>query len=317
MRSLGFAGILAAVATIWGHQAPAFAKDLHQSISDDGRLEAFASPNGRATFAPNYAGTGRRSKATIANAAEMAAIRAARPAELEGYPEAVIGPDGRTKITNTTTYPARATALVTFQETSGGGTFICTGWFISVDTVATAGHCVHSGQSGTPFFVRTSYRIYPGRNGAVLPYGSCRARRLYSVTGWTSGSGENYDYAAIKLDCTTGNTVGWYGFYWTSSSLTGTTTTVQGYPGDKGGTTQWTHSDRVRVTQTRRVFYQNDTAGGESGSAVWTNRSSTCNPCSLAIHTTGNEQIGGVRYNGGTRIIQAVFNNLVNWKNAP
>ncbi|MCI0735051.1 MAG: hypothetical protein L0Y50_02055 [Beijerinckiaceae bacterium] len=73
----------------------------------------------------------------------------------------------------------------------------------------------------------------------------------------------------------------------------------------------------MRVSQVRRVFYQNDTIGGQSGAPVYYNRTG-CGICSMAVHAYGT-------YNGppfstnnhGTRITQSVFNNLQAWKNAP
>lgn len=226
--------------------------------------------------------------------------------------ESIIGADQRVRINPTTTYPARATVLITF---SAGR---CTGWLINANTVATAGHCVGPG-SGGQFYPVSSYLIFPGRNGSASPYGSCTAKRLYSVTGWLNQGKDDYDYGAIKLNCNVGNTTGWYGYFWQSASLLNLPTIINGYPGDKP-LTQWQSTDRVRVNQTRRTFYQNDTVGGMSGAPVWYNRSGAgCSGvCAMAIHAYGV-------YNGppfstnnhGTRITQQVFNNLTAWRNAP
>jgi glutamyl endopeptidase len=84
--------------------------------------------------------------------------------------KSIIGVDSRSLVSATTTFPWRAIALVTFD----GGR--CTGWFISKDTVVTAGHCVHTG--GTAGKWQTNVRVYPGRNGTASPYGVCTAKRL-------------------------------------------------------------------------------------------------------------------------------------------
>ncbi len=219
----------------------------------------------------------------------------------------IIGPDGRTRVNPTTSYPWRAIGLVTF---SGGS---CTGWLISKNTVVTAGHCVHSGGPGGNW--RTNVRFYPARNGSASPYGSCTAKRLHSVTGWTGSSDETYDYGAIRLNCNVGNTVGWFGFFWQAASLNGLPATVSGYPDDKA-LQQWRMGGSISATQTRQVFYKNDTRPGQSGAPVFYNRSG-CGQCSMAVHAYG---VHGAAPHGNnnhaTRITQAVFNNLVSWRNA-
>ena len=224
--------------------------------------------------------------------------------------ESVIGADTRRRVSATTGFPARASVLITF---SGGR---CTGWLISKDTVITAGHCVHSGSEMGDFYPVSSYRVYPGRNGSANPYGSCTARWTASVAGWTVDGDDAFDYGAIKLNCTIGNTTGWYGYFWTSASLTGLPTIVSGYPGDKP-LTQWRSDDLVRVNQARRLFYQNDTLGGMSGSPVYYNRAG-CGFCAMAVHAYG---IYGTppfsTNNHGTRVTRAVFNNFNAWRTAP
>lgn len=236
---------------------------------------------------------------------------------MEAATESIIGADSRVRVNPTTNYPARATVLITFSTPQGGA--MCSGWFINANTVATAAHCVHRGTGGNAgFYPVSSFRLYPGYNGTVAPYGVCTARRLSTVVGWTDNNfaDDDYDYAAIKLStaCNTkGNVTGWYG-YTTIMSLN-QSTSIQGYPGDKSFQ-QWRSVDRVRVLQARRVFYQNDTVGGMSGSAVVGARAG-CVQCAIAVHAYGI--YGSPPFstnNHGTRITSAVFNNLTAWKNA-
>jgi glutamyl endopeptidase len=228
-------------------------------------------------------------------------------------PLSIIGDDGRVRVAATTTYPARAVVLLTVPVGSQGEIKnLCTGWLYGPDVVATAGHCLHPTPSGS-WVPRQNIRIWPGRNGSRAPYGSCGARRLYSVVGWTQYGDIRYDYGAIKLDCKIGRTVGWFGFWWQRASLTGQATTIAGYPHDKPFATMWTHSDHVRVTEARRIYYQNDTDDGQSGSAVYRNRPAgswwCVGPCSMGIHTRS-----GSTYNSGVRIVEPVFNNLISWR---
>lgn len=224
--------------------------------------------------------------------------------------ESIIGADTRTLVSGTTSYPARAVGLITRN-----GSQWCTGWLISKDTLLTAGHCVNSGGNGTTNGTWYSgLRFFPGRNGAASPYGSCvpRSGGLTSFVGWVRDGSEQHDAGIIKLSCTVGNTVGWFGLWWQAASLDGTFTRINGYPGDKPQT-QWMSTDSVRATQTYQVFYQNDTVGGMSGSPVWQNRGSTSpwctGACGMAIHAYGlHGSPPHSTNNHGTRNTQAKFN---------
>lgn len=242
-------------------------------------------------------------------------LRALRPAGAKIGIETVIGLDTRMR-TETLTYPATATALITFD----GG--YCTGWFYGPNIVATAGHCVHTGGPGGSW--STNVRVWPGYNAGSAPYGSYPAKWLGSVVGWTNHSLEQYDYGVVKLWTNVGYAVGWYGFWWQTASLNTLPAIILGYPGDKTpALSQWVSVDQVRVTQTNQVFYKNDTFHGMSGSAVWQDRppgSSGCanGPCAYAIHT---KPLHGTsphsNHNHGTRITQSVYNNLIAFRNMP
>jgi glutamyl endopeptidase len=149
-----------------------------------------------------------------------------------------------------------------------------------------------------------------GRSGASLPYGTVTSANFRSVTGWTNSSSgnENYDYGAIILPTQLGNTVGWFGLgVYTDSDLLGTVGNISGYPGDKPSGTQWYNARRIASVNSRKVFYDIDTAGGQSGSAVY--RIVNGARYAFAIHA-----YGGATTNSGTRIVTPVFNNLVAWK---
>jgi glutamyl endopeptidase len=320
-RSLGsLVGAIAFLATA----TPAFSQGGHTAVSSDGSVaastEASASAGGATTSVAPSAGAPRVTELSLIaegaffDAESRAEFRrlAALPdgaerglRERESAAEVIIGMDTRERL-YTTTYPSRAKVLITF---TGGR---CSGTMIGPNTVATAGHCVHTGGAGGAWRPVASFRIYPGRDGALSPYGVCTARTLYSVVGWTNSANEEYDYGAIKLNCTVGNTVGWFGMTTTAPTLF--PSIVGGYPGDKP-LTQWQGSDRVRAVSTRQVFYSNDTFGGMSGSAVWHDANG---PYMYSIHAYGTHGAGNhAIYNHGVRLVTAVFDNLVAWKNAP
>nr|MDT0656638.1 trypsin-like serine protease [Micromonospora sp. DSM 115978] len=234
--------------------------------------------------------------------------------------ESIFGPDDRIRITPTTSFPARAVVQITRN-----GAAHCTGWLYGPDIVATAGHCVHSGGSGGAWFTG-QLTVWPGRNGTAAPYGGCTARRLYSVVGWTVNGLEEHDYGAIKLNCTVGNTTGWFGYWWQTASLAGNSTLINGYPGDKPFGEQWRGDNVARtvaVSQANQIFYSNDTMGGMSGSPVYRYRvpgSAFCaGYCAMGIHAYGFPHLGFPHntYNHGTRITEVRFNNMQAWRAAP
>jgi V8-like Glu-specific endopeptidase len=234
-------------------------------------------------------------------------------AEAPLVPEVVIGTDDRIQITNTSDYPWRAHASLRITA-ADNSLWIGTGWFIGPHTLATAGHVVFIYAPGTPRhgWVR-SIQVMPGRNGSSLPYGSVTSTDFRSVFGWMQSGDENYDYGAIRIPTELGNTVGWFGFRtFSDSDLLATTGNISGYPGDKPSGTQWYHWRQVASVNSRKVYYQIDTAGGQSGSAVYrfyTPPGGTSGRYGFAVHA-----YGGATANSGTRIVQPVADNFVAWK---
>lgn len=223
--------------------------------------------------------------------------------------ETVHGPDNRVRITATNVYPWRvhASLLITAADNS---MWIGTGWFIGGHTLMTAGHVVYIKNSGVPGrdgWVK-KIQVMPGRNAASLPYGSVTSTSFRSVTGWTGSGDQNFDYGAIIIPTELGSTVGWFGFgVYSDAALVASTGNISGYPGDKPSGTQWYDSRKIASVNSRKVYYDIDTAGGQSGSAVY--RIINGQRYAFAIHA-----YGGATTNSGTRIVTPVFNNMVAWR---
>ncbi|GIJ79286.1 glutamyl endopeptidase [Micromonospora phaseoli] len=302
----------------------------HGAVADSGAVPASVAPtalsatsDAKGAGSLGRAGTGRAGPG--GTRFDVGGRALAPDAEPSVGIQSVIGTDNRVRVDPTTVFPARA--IVQVVRTTGGSTWGCTGWLYGPSIVATAGHCVHpgggaNGGGGNGFYPRGDFQIIPGRNGASTPYGTCTATQLLSVTGWTQSGNETNDYGAIRLNCTAGNTTGWFGLWWQSATLNGTATTVSGYPCDKTFGQQWRHAGQtVQATHAQQVFYQNDTFGCQSGSPVYQTRatgSSFCSgQCVMAIHAYGlHGSAPHSTNNHGTRITESVFNNLITWRDS-
>lgn len=226
----------------------------------------------------------------------------------DGYgiePTNIIGSDGRSRVTNTTSFPYSA---ICYLETKwkDGTTTIGTAWMYWKDIAITAGHCVYSSDRGG---WAKSVTIWPGRNGSTTPYGSAYAKVMHTSTAWTNSSNANYDYGLLELNKNIGTSTGYFGMHWTSSSLNGKSINVAGYPGSSIKIRQlWKMNGKVASCNANKVYYSIDTEGGQSGSPVyWYN--STYGYQGIAIHA-----YGGSSNNSGTRITQSLFDFFTSFR---
>lgn len=228
----------------------------------------------------------------------------------------IFGTDDRVRINPTTPVAASMNVLITFRQ--NGVALRCSGAMIGPDTVATAGHCVHSG--GTTGNWSTNVVVFPGRNGNRAPFGSCPARRLHAPRGWTRDKLDSNDYGAIKLNCDVGFTTGWYGLLSLPGSLRNVPANIRGYPADKA-LTLWGTRTLIRTSDTSFAFYRNDTDAGVQGAGVF-NVTDLCGRCIIAIHTDeASAEPGAVppftTNNYGVRLRPVVLDNLAYWTDLP
>lgn len=216
-------------------------------------------------------------------------------------PDRVIGSDDRVQVVNTQTFPYSA---VVYISTANGR---CSGFMIGPAKVATAAHCLHYGGA----WVTVNY-VVPGKNGSSEPYGRCGVTNRLVTSGWTQGNSPDYDYGAVKLNCTIGYTTGWWGLYTNTNNwyFQGRGAVLTGYPGDKPLGTMWQGEGAITSVFTRQFFYTNDTYRGASGSPLWAFHPEVANFLAEAVNA---KEYDPPRDNSGTRITQEVFNNLVNW----
>lgn len=292
-----------------------------------GPAAAAGSPD-RATDGDSASLAGHQAMSTMVSTA-TATPAAAIPTATDVGIQKIFGPDDRVPITDTTTYPASANVLLTFSDGSR-----CTGFMISQRTVATAGHCVHTGGSYGRW--RTDIVAYPAHDGTTAPFGACAGLQLFAPAGWagypthSSGADPAYDYGAVRLNCAVGSQTGWHSIPYTTQPLTGSCTVSQGYPRDRSGL--WASADTIRAENSTFLYVQHDLVSGQDGSAVEYRpppddpddgpcpgpRPPIC-PCpqltALGILTSGPDGIGpGISNNIAIRITPAVAINLMQWR---
>lgn len=234
--------------------------------------------------------------------------------------ETVIGRDERVRILDTDLAPWRMICALRMRGRSGAGA-IGTGWFIGPKTVLTAGHCVFSNY----FFGgwASAIEVIPGLNGQGVttdarPYGSVLSRWFSSIDRWTNQEDPDFDIGCIHLDQPLGNKVGWFAVGALSPEhLEGFLVNVSGYPVDRGGGAEQYHSrNRVLRVSERRLFYEVDTYGGQSGAPVWVYENEDGPPLAVGVHAYGvggTPAALGITANSAPRIIPEVLNKLAEW----
>jgi glutamyl endopeptidase len=219
--------------------------------------------------------------------------------------ESVIGPDDRSRIDDPDKNPYRWICALHIH-CKDGANFLGTGFLIGERTVITAGHCVyialHEGWA-------ESIDVIPALNGTGEPYGELQSSTFHAPDGWVSEADTNVDYGAIVLDDSIGKRTGYFGFGALSDDeITTYEATISGYPADLDrGTKQYSHSRNINEVTPRRLFYEIDTFGGDSGAPVFVDMNGK--KVVVGIHTTGSS-----RTNSGTRINDDVLANLKQWR---
>lgn len=227
----------------------------------------------------------------------------------------VIGADERKRIRDTELSPFRM--ICSLRITAPWGEFVGTGWFAGPRTIVTAGHCVFDRQQMGGW--AKTIEVTPGRDGDEEPeLGPYIAKRFSSVDTWLESRDPDFDIGAIHLEEPAGDKAGWFGIGALSDDeLTNSYINVSGYPAmPGGGRQQWWAKNRVRAVTPRRIFYDVDTSGGQSGAPVYRYEAEGGEPQVIGIHAYG---IGGtpaainLEVNSAPRMIPEVVEQIQAW----
>lgn len=256
----------------------------------------------------------------------------------------VFSPDGRTKVSNTTTFPFSAIGKMRIRWKGPDGVIdtaddiIVNGSGAMIDSYhfLTAGHCVYDTRYGgwadkIEVMLGSKGNIIAGTNRADYEYYS-EAKSVYtrSFEGWTQGDQTKsetfqYDIGLVTLDRNIGNFTGWFNYGYDDNLNSGTLMNVTGYPSDKFDSNSdgkfdnydmWTQSGKITST-TDSILRSNelDIVNGNSGGPLWLNNSNTNKPTIYGVASNETTTNQTPLYNEFARITSTRYNEIQNWIN--
>ena len=188
---------------------------------------------------------------------------------------------------------------------------------IGPSAIATAAHVVCNQDYGGDGFA-TSGTIIPARADSSYPYGSANITGIVVYDAWTDDRDIEFDWAIVELDSNIGDSVGYLGLRYQSSSYNGTSISINGYPNSVNSTTTriMYRSDGTISNSYTGLLRSTDTnlIHGMSGSPVYI-YSSSSGYTAIAIATGGATTILGSKYNRFVRITQDFYNDMVEYRN--
>ncbi|MDZ8034868.1 trypsin-like serine protease [Nostoc sp. DedSLP04] len=254
----------------------------------------------------------------------------------------LFSPDGRTKVSNTTTSPFSAVGKMRISWKGPDGVIntaddiIINGSGAMIDSYhfLTAGHCVYDTRYGgwadkIEVMLGSKGNIIAGTNRADYEYYS-EAKSVYtrSFDGWTQGDQTKsetfqYDIGLVTLDRNIGNFTGWFNYGYDDNLSSGTLMNVTGYPSDKFDSNSdgkfdnydmWTQSGKITST-TDSILRSNelDILPGNSGGPLWLNNSNTNKPTIYGVASNETTSNKTPLYNEFARITSARYNEIQNW----
>lgn len=238
-----------------------------------------------------------------ADGARLPAVPSTRTIE-----RAVLGVDERIRIEETSVYPFSAVAFLELEDDFGVfGT--CTGTFIGPDALLTAGHCLWDPEFGD--WGASHIRVIPAKDGDFEPFGSQYASDWWVPDFYAFSGASEWDWGVIKLP----NDLLSLDTGWLSVGVAGDDVleapdffpTIVGYPADQPFGTMWGDMrPAFALIEDFTLYYELDTAAGQSGSAIWSFADGPTLGVVVGIHTQGGGEL-----NSGSRIDQELLDDLL------
>ena len=179
-------------------------------------------------------------------------------------PESVCGKDERVAVDPMTSPPYKWICFLLIKSASGK-------WFkgsgfkihlpdVNRTAIVTSGHCTYiDGAYATNIIV-----TFPGENSVNVG-----PNDIYASPEYIKTEDANHDYGLILLPGNSDDGFGWSAII-SDNELQNRLVTNCGYPGDKPEGTMWITGGAIESYTAERIYYMNDTKGGQSGSPVYT-----------------------------------------------
>lgn len=242
-------------------------------------------------------------------------LRAGSGAARTDATEGMIGADDRRPVLDTDMTPWRMICALRMRSPAGAET-TATGWLAGPRTIITAGHHVfHQGFYGG---WADSIEVSAGRNRSARPFSRFAATHFAAIDRWVTDADPDFNIGCIQLDRPLGDLTGWFSLAsLTASELDSALVNISGYPADRGkGAEQYFHANRILKSGDRRVFFEFDTFGEQSGAPVWIHRTPSAPPVVVAMQdygTGGTSFDLGMAADSATRITPEIFDMINIW----
>ncbi len=223
-------------------------------------------------------------------------------------PSYIFGPDDRVLVPDATVFPFSSVVSI-HVEAANGSNYIGSGAIIDEFHVLTVAHVAYIADAGGWV---SDMEIVPARDYSNQPFGAASADIIRLPGEWIASEDYRYDWALVTLDQPLGASTGWMGVatYDSSSSVYTGTLYTTGYPGDlNNGWRMYNTTDVGKRADEYNHWFALDTAGGQSGSAIWTKNATG----EYIITILAYEYLGGVDWNFGTRINEELYNTLATY----
>lgn len=169
--------------------------------------------------------------------------------------------------------------------------------------IVTAGHCLY--EKGK---YMSNIVVARARNGEKAPFGmdTFKTTELRVPEKWRDGYSQVHDYGLILIDQSSLPDVKPFKLdVLDDDTLNKANISTAGYPADKPGFHMWMDKGPVKSLKEGKIFYYEDTYGGQSGSPVWLRRDNL--PICVGIHAYGSCP------NSATRITDKVLGQMQTW----